>query len=396
VTRRIVIVGGGIVGAALAAYLSEADGLAVTVLERGPRERLVGSTGLAPGFVGLLNEASVVTDLARGSAAAYAQIQQAGRVGFDRVGGLEVATTPAGMQALQDRAALATEADLPAHVLDRAQAVAAAPGLVGATTCVGGVFYPRDGTARADVITAAFRDRAAGVGVRFVYDAEVSAIDTCADRVTAVRAGITYPADDVVVACGIWGPAVLALAGQSLALTAVAHPYVYAPAHGGALASAPFVRWPEHHVYARDHGDRLGLGTYDHHPSPVGPDELGVHAEQPWAARLFDESVIRALALLPEENRFVPERRLNGVFSMTPDNLPLVGPFESIAGLWAAEALWVTHAAGAARALTAQMTGAPAKIRGMETLRPDRFSGQSADVLTARALALYRDIYATT
>jgi len=130
-TRRIVIVSGGIVGSALAAYLSEADGLAVTVLERGSRERFVGSTGLAPGFVGLLNEASVATDLARASAAAYAEIQHAGRVGFDRVGGLEVATTPAGMHALQARAALATEADLPADVLDRARAVAAAPGLVG-------------------------------------------------------------------------------------------------------------------------------------------------------------------------------------------------------------------------------------------------------------------------
>lgn len=52
VTRRIVIVGGGIVGAALAAYLSEADGIAVTVLEAGPRDRLLGSTRLAPGFVG--------------------------------------------------------------------------------------------------------------------------------------------------------------------------------------------------------------------------------------------------------------------------------------------------------------------------------------------------------
>jgi len=212
------------------------------------------------------------------------------------------------------------------------------------------------------VITAAFRDRAAGAGVRFGYDTEVSAIDTRADHVTAVRAGITYPADDVVVACGIWGPIILALAGQSLPITAVTHPYVYAPAHGGAQANAPFVRWPENHVYARDYGDRFGLGTYDHHPLPVAPDELGLGAEQHWATGLFDVAVTHALALLPEESRFVPERRLNGVFSMTPDNLPLVGPVESIAGLWAAEALWVTHAAGAARALAAQMTEAQAQM----------------------------------
>ena len=45
----------------------------------------------------------------------------------------------------------------------------------------------------------------------------------------------------------------------------------------------------------------------------------------------------------------------------------------------------MTHAAGAARALAAQMTEAPAQIRGMDALRPDRLSGQPADVLTARA-----------
>ncbi len=44
-SRRIVVIGGGITGAALAAALSEDNAVAVTVLERGPRERLLGSTG---------------------------------------------------------------------------------------------------------------------------------------------------------------------------------------------------------------------------------------------------------------------------------------------------------------------------------------------------------------
>lgn len=396
------IVGGGIVGVAVAAALTEGEDVAVTVLERGPRGRLPGSTGHAPGFVGVLGEVPVATALARASAAAYDQLEYEGLAGFDRVGGLEVATTDKAMADLQRRAGLATEVGLPARVLDAAQAVACAPELVDPRGCVGGVLYPADGTAQAATITAALAQRATSAGARFVHDAAVTAVDTRGDRIRAVRCrdGGTYAVDDVVLACGIWGPAVAGFAGQVLPLTPVAHPYLYGPLHdvpprSSGPVGSPFVRWPEHHVYARDHGDRLGLGTYDHVPQPVAVDQLGDGAEQPWLAKVFDPAVARALALLPGGQRFTPEHRLNGVFSMTADNLPLLGPSEIIGGLWIAEALWVTHAAGAAQVLTQLMSGAVPAVDGLDALRPDRFADQPADDLTDRALRLYRDIYAT-
>lgn len=202
-------------------------------------------------------------------------------------------------------------------------------------------------------------------------------------------------ADDAVVAAGIWGSEVAALAGQSLCLVPVAHPYVYGEAHAPRTPRSPFVRWPDQHVYARDHGNRLGLGTYDHVPLPVDLDALGGRAEQTWPAERFDPAVGRALALLPAEHRFDPAERLNGVFAMTPDNLPLLGASDEVEGLWFAEALWVTQATGAARALAETMLGKPT-MQGLDALRPDRFAGQRADRLTASALRLYRDIYATT
>lgn len=178
-------------------------------------------------------------------------------------------------------------------------------------------------------------------------------------------------------------------------MTPVAHPYVHGPPHAPAPVKTPFVRWPEHHVYARDHGDRLGLGTYDHQPLQVAIDDLGGHAEQPWATAIFDPAIPSAMSLMPTASRFVPQVRLNGVFAMTPDNLPLLGRMPEVGGLWVAEALWVTHAAGAARALSRQLTGGSTEIEGLEALRPDRFAGQPLNALTECALRLYRDIYAT-
>lgn len=51
------------------------------------------------------------------------------------------------------------------------------------------------------------------------------------------------------------------------------------------------------------------------------------------------------MGLLPTGQRFTPERPLNGVFSATADNFPLLGRIEALEGLRVAEALWVTHAA---------------------------------------------------
>ena len=41
---------------------------------------------------------------------------------------------------------------------------------------------------------------------------------------------------------------------------------------------------------------------------------------------------------------------MNGIFSFTPDGMPLMGESSSVAGFWLAEAVWVTHSAGVARA----------------------------------------------
>lgn len=391
------IVGAGIVGSALAAYLAERDDLEVTVLERGPSDRLLGSTGHAPGFVGLLNEVPVATDLARASADAYERITHHGRAGFDRVGGLEVATTSEAMTALQLRADLARKQDLPARILTAGEAAAQAPRLVDRDACSGGVLYARDGTARADVVTAALGEHAESTGARFVHDVPVTSIDVAGGEVRAVGTeAAQFPADDVVIACGIWGPAVAALAQVDLPLTPVAHPYVFGPELEGGGAGGPFVRWPSHHVYARSHGSEIGLGTYDHQPLPVPVDQLGDHAERPWAGDLFDPAVARALALLPTPHRFTPQRRLNGVFAMTPDNLPLLGPVSDVAGLWVAEAIWVTHAAGAAHALSQLMTDTPTDIADLGALAPGRFAGRPTEELTESSLRLYRDIYAST
>jgi hypothetical protein len=82
---------------------------------------------------------------------------------------------------------------------------------------------------------------------------------------------------------------------------------------------------------------------------------------------------------------------IDGVFSMTPDNLPVLGPHPDHAGIWVAQAIWVTHVGGAASVLSrALLNDGPL----MPELAIDRFNGQSPGTLRESARRLYRDIYA--
>jgi glycine/D-amino acid oxidase-like deaminating enzyme len=379
VTRRVVVVGAGIVGTAVAERLGSRVGCSVTVLDRAPRGELRGSTGHAPGFVGVAGEDS---ELSRRSVEVYRELSA-----FDPVGAVELAETSGGAEVLAARAEAAVAAGIPASLVEPADAARLAPRLVDPARVEAALHLPLDGAARADVATAVLRARAEAAGVRFVPQAKVTAIDLRGDRVVAVRAGgRSFAADDIVLACGIWGPAVAELAGVDLPLAVVAHPYVYSPRRPRANQPSPLVRWPEHQVYGRDDGERDGLGTSNHEPLVV--TEPPERAELEWPGGAIEDAVAAASELWPAEHRWRPAERVCGLLSITPDRRPLLGPFRAVDGLWAAEAIWVTHAAGAAEALVAAMFGEPASI---DALHPDRFGDEPADELRARAVERYRD-----
>ncbi|MGI8485047.1 MAG: NAD(P)/FAD-dependent oxidoreductase [Thermomicrobiales bacterium] len=400
-TRQIVIVGAGIVGTAIAAGLSAIDGITVTVIEQGPPERLPGSTGHAPGFVGVLGDSPVLTGLAKASAAAYDTLRVNGVNGFSRVGSIEIATTAQAERLLEQRYRMAQEAGLASRLIEPEEAITLAPSLIDPAPVRRGLHFPTDGTARASIITTALRARSEDLGARYINSQLVTGFGFTGDRVASVQTSDTsIAADDIVIAAGIWSPLIAEMAGFRLSLVPVEHPYIYGPPRARnqpphTATAMPFIRWPEHHVYARDHGARFGLGTYDHEPSPIAPTQLGASAERPWPGHIFDDAIDRARHLLPEANRFDPALRLNGLFAMTPDNLPFLGPLPDMHGVWVAVAIWITHAVGAANALVGLMTEGGTGIDGVASLHPDRFAGQDHSGLERLALRLYRDIYAT-
>ncbi len=65
----------------------------------------------------------------------------------------------------------------------------------------------------------------------------------------------------------------------------------------------------------------------------------------------FADAWTETQSLLPATKDAKVEEGINGLFSFTTDNFPLLGESSEVKGFWVAEAVWVTHSAGVGRAM---------------------------------------------
>ncbi|KAF7550313.1 hypothetical protein G7Z17_g5798 [Cylindrodendrum hubeiense] len=374
-SETVVIVGAGIVGSAIAHFLSASSvRRKITVVDRS-LDTLVGSTGHAPGFVGQFNESEVLTRLAIDTVQEYTKIPG----GFNSVGELEVAYSTLGIERLQSRCRKAASLGLPGEIVSIQRAVELAPDLVKTSDSGAALHFSTDGTANAGRITSHYQESAKNSGVEFL-ERDITRLLVSKGRVTGVETHQDdtteqIHADRVILATGIWAQDLCKEFNFPIPVVPVGHPYMHGGVRKPNNRSSPFVRWPEAHVYARDHGDCYGIGTYNHKPvhnKPTNGTAIGN-----WIPD-FDDPLKTAISFLPEATgqEFKSGKSFNGIFSMTPDNMPLAGKVTSVDGLYLAVAVWVTHAAGTAKFITKILNEHEVDQDSRDALEPERFRGQ--------------------
>ena len=369
---KVVVIGAGIVGTSLADELTARGCTDVTVLDRGPMFTTGGSTSHAPGLVFQTNGSKTMTEFAR-----YTVEKFVGLDAFDQVGGLEVATTEARWVELHRRHGWASSWGIPGELIDAASCARLHP-LLDDDRILGGFHTPTDGLAVALRAATAQAERAASRGARFLGNHEVVEVLDRGGRVVGVRtaAGEEFPADVVVSAAGFWGAQLGARVGLTVPLVPMAHQY----AKTGQLAELrgdddtgggrrlPILRHQDQDLYYREHGDRLGIGYYGHRPMPVDMatllDDTGgqsMPSMLPFTDDDFAPGWAASAELLPALSDSKVEEGFNGIFSFTPDGLSIMGEHRDLPGFWVAEAVWVTHSAGVAKAMAEWiLDGAPA------------------------------------
>jgi glycine/D-amino acid oxidase-like deaminating enzyme len=266
--QRITILGAGIVGSALAYNLSILLPTSQIILLDPFPSSPNSSTAIAPGLVGQLNAIPHLTAMAKESIAAYSKIPG----GFQHVGGLEIASTKEGIVELERRMELARDCGLEADIIRSHEVARIAPDFHAQDEISVGLFFPGDGIANPPSIAKHYQEQAQAQDV-VILPAEVSAITVEGGRDIRLNTdkGV-LETNKLVVAAGIWTPKLLRTLQIEVPIVPVAHPYAYGPKRARREAQQPFVRWPERHIYARDHGECDGFGSYDHKPAPCVPD----------------------------------------------------------------------------------------------------------------------------
>lgn len=359
---QVVVIGAGVVGAALADELTARGWTDVTVVDAGPIPHTGGSSTHAPGLVFQANGSRMMSELATYTVEKLVALEHDEGPCFLQVGGLEVATTPERLRELHRRAGWLAANGVPAEILTPAQCVARHD-LLDEAVVLGGLFTPTDGLAKAvravdaQVRRAAERGATLRPGVEVldvvVEDGRVVGVETTAGRIDA----------EVVVCCaGIWGQKVAAMVGLELPLTPLEHQLVRTtpvPAMAGqdVELQRPILRHQGADLYYRDDHDRQVVGSYAHRPMPVAVadfDDWGgdvMPSVRPFTPEDFEGPWKDSQALLPALAEAAPEDGINGMFSFTTDGAPLIGQSPHVAGFWVAEAVWVTHSAGVGRAV---------------------------------------------
>lgn len=359
---RVVIIGAGIVGCALADELALHGWTDVTVLDKGPLFATGGSTSHAPGLVSRTHVSRTMTAFASYTIDKYVELDLDGQWCFRRVGALEVAATPERWTDLKRKHGLATSWGVDSELVSP-QKCRDLWSLLDTGKVLGGLYIPGDGLAKALRAAEAQARRATAAGARFLGHHTVTGIEKNSGRVTGVLTDRgPFPADVVVSAAGFWGPEIGRMAGITLPMIPLAHQYACTTAvkeltgtDARLEATLPILRHLDADVYYRQEGERIGIGSFGHRPLPVDMDRLPAAPAQPSKLAFTEDDFTPVwqdtVELLPPLADTEVADAFNGVFSFTPDDLPLMGESRRLRGFWVAEAVWVTHSAGVARAL---------------------------------------------
>ncbi|MFL5671393.1 MAG: FAD-dependent oxidoreductase, partial [Chloroflexota bacterium] len=370
---RVVVIGAGIVGNSLVYHLARLGWKDIVQIEKGPLPNPGGSTGHASNFIFLTDHSREMTALTADSVEQYKEMGV-----FTQSGGIEVARTPERMEELKRRMASSRSWGIESEMLTPAEVKELVP-YVNADIILGGFSTPGIGVVDSLRAGTIMRERAQAMGgLRLAPMTEVTGIDVEDGRVTRVRTDKgDFEADIVVIACGVWSPRIGAMAGAAIPLTPAVHQMISVgpvPLFEDTVGEIkyPIIRDMDTNCYERQHGGDLEVGSYAHRAILWDADDIPSIAESklsptelPFTEEDFELQMEQALELVPDilgDERVGIRHQINGLLSLTPDGMPILGETPEVKGLWAAAAVWIKEAPGIARMVAEWMTDGKPEI----------------------------------
>ena len=242
-------------------------------------------------------------------------------------GYLFVVRDPEAWDGSLEAVALQRSLGAPVEVLDAEQTLALVPGL-NPEGIVGATFGPQDGIADPGALTQGYASLASAAGARLERSSEVEQILVDDGKVTGVltREGGMH-AGAVVLAAGAWSGVLAATAGLDLPVRPVPRTVVVTGAFAGAPARRTLVIDAGSSFYFHREGEGVLMG--------MAGDDVATFDTRVDEGFVSDRLLPQALRVFPALAEAGVRSSWVGLYEMTPDRHPVVGP-APVQGLWIA------------------------------------------------------------
>ncbi|MEM7193449.1 MAG: FAD-dependent oxidoreductase [Pseudomonadota bacterium] len=347
---RVVVIGGGCVGANIVYSLAQRGWTDVCLLER--TELTAGSTWHAAGLVPVYSFSYRFGRLIQKTIDVYEELQASFGydIGWHKCGQLRIAESADRMDEYLNYASIAETQGVRAEILSPQQTVDLWPLMKRSPNLLGAVYNPDDGHIAPADITQALAKAARQLGVSVYQNTQVNAIEAKPSGEWTVRTSNgDIDCEHVVTATGNYAQQTAGMLGLELPCFPVLHQYWITesvPAlqdrKANGLPEMPVLRNEAINGYVREERDGLMFGPYER------PDKLEHFARNGvpngFGADLLPEKMEAveanweaALELVPALGEVGLQANVRGPICVSPDNLPLVGPAWGKKNLWLAE-----------------------------------------------------------
>ena len=358
-TARVVVIGGGVVGAGTLYHLAKKGWSDVVLIER--KELTSGSTWHAAGLLPLFNVSYSVGQIHKYSVNNYGALEEeTGQpVGFQRVSNIRLARTKDRWDEYMYYKGVAETIGVNVNMLTPDQVKEIWP-LCETDGLLGAIQHPDDGYIQPADLTQAFAIGARNRGAEIYRNTTVTGVESTPSgewKVKTDKGDIVC--EHVVTASGNFARQTGAMFGLDIPVIPVEHQYIVTEPHPDIVArhkqglpEMGVLRESDSSWYMREEAGGLILGPYEH-GAPCcyvdGPDEQSEY-------ELFQEDLERlephietAMARVPAFGEVGIKKVYNGAIAYTPDGNPIIGPAWGRRNLWLNEghSFGVTAAGGA-------------------------------------------------
>jgi dimethylglycine dehydrogenase len=338
---RVVVIGGGVVGASVLYHLTKAGWKDVLLVERA--ELTSGSTWHAAGGMHTVNGDPNVAKLQQYTIQLYKEIEAISgqSCGVHITGGVMLAGTRARLDWLKMAKARGRYLKMELEILSVDEAAKLFP-LMDKRHFVGGMYDPIEGHVDPYGVTHAYAKSAQIGGAEIVRHTRVTELKARADGTWDVITDKgNVRAEHVVNAAGLWAREVGRMVGLELPVLAMEHQYLITgdmPELAGQKEQLHAIDF-EGEIYLRQERGGMLMGTYERAGVPWSP------VQTPWdfGQDLLPNDLERIAPSLAVGFEHFPslesagiKKVVNGPFTFAPDGNPLVGPIKGLRNFWVA------------------------------------------------------------